>query len=70
MTHVKLSGKTDIIISYANIILYEDELNDIRKISDNFSYSCIDKLVDRKKYRVVSVKKSTETGYYMNCISN
>jgi hypothetical protein len=57
MTNVKLSGKTDIILSYANRILYEDELIDIRKISDNFSDPDIDKLGDRKKYRVVSVKK-------------
>lgn len=66
MTPVLLSGKTDIILSHARRILSEDELIDVRKIGDNFSDSDIDKLVDRKKYRVVSVKKSTATGYYMN----
>jgi len=70
VTHVQLPCKTDIIFSHVNRILYEDELIDIRKISDNFLDSDIDKLVDRKKYIVVSVKKSIETGYYMSCILN
>jgi hypothetical protein len=66
MTDSELSSKTDIILHHASRILHENNLAGERKIGDNFSDETISRLINRDRYRTVIVRKTNETGYYMN----